>query len=354
VEVTGEGLGITARLMGMVSHGFDGLYDVLRSMAEGEPQKPVEYLRAARQLGELHADAVEDLCGQHLPAGEKLSMVVAHGQTIWHAPGDAVSWQLFDAQPVARRLNVPVCYDLRQADLIAGGEGAPITPISDWVMYRHPARGRLIVNLGGISNVTRLPANGTPQQVTGADIGPCNLLIDGVVRHLFPDRRFDIDGEIARTGRINLEVLGLVQTHPVIRGMAKRSIGREDFTDGWVRGLVDQLKARLSAADIVAGAVEAAAQLIGRTPFTDIQEVVLAGGGARNPVLVQRLRAVMKGRDVILSDGLGVPVDAREPAGFAVLGALCQDGVSITLPQITGATAPGVAGHWVFPGVPIR
>ena len=100
-----------------------------------------------------------------------------------------------------------------------------------------------------------------------------------------------------------------------------------------------------------AGAVEAVAQLIGRTPFTGTRDVVLAGGGAKNPVLVQRLRAVMKGQAVMLSDELGFPVDARESAGFAVLGALCRDGVPITLPQITGATTPGVAGRWVFPGV---
>jgi anhydro-N-acetylmuramic acid kinase len=351
VEVTGEGLGIQARLIGMVSRALGGLADVLEPMAEGKPRAPLDYLLAARQLGELHADAVEDLCRQHLQAGVPLCMIVAHGQTVWHAPQEGVSWQLFDPQPLVRRLGVPVCYDLRQADLIAGGEGAPITPISDWVMYRHPKRDRLIVNLGGISNVTHLPADGTPEQVTGADVGPCNLLIDGVVRQLFPDRRIDTDGQIARTGRINLEVYGLVQKHPAISGKTKRSTGREDFTDGWVRGLVDRLKDTLSPADLVAGAVEAVAQLLGRTPFTANGDVVLAGGGARNPVLVQRLRAVMKGREVILSDELGFPVDARESAGFALLGALCQDGVPITLPQITGATAPAVAGHWVFPGV---
>ncbi len=351
VEVTGEGLGIKARLVGMVSHGLGELVDVLEPIAEGELRAPLDYLLAARQLGELHADAVEDLCGQHLPAETTLSMVVAHGQTIWHAPGEGVSWQLFDAQPIVRRLGVPVCYDLRQADLIAGGEGAPITPISDWVMYRHPARDRLIVNLGGISNVTHLPAEGSPGQVTGADVGPCNLLIDGVVRHLFPDRRIDIDGQIARSGRINLEMFGLVQKHPVISGKTKRSIGREDFTDSWVRELVDHLKTKLSPSDIVAGAVEAVAQLIGRARFTDIQDVVLAGGGAKNPVLVERLGALMKDRAVMLSDELGFPVDARESAGFAVLGALCQDGIPITLSQVTGAATPGVAGHWVFPGV---
>jgi len=350
VEVTGEGLGIETRLLGMVSRGFDGLDAALKPMAEGEPRVPLDYLLAARQLGELHADAVHELCRLHLPNDGALDMVVAHGQTIWHAPGDAVSWQLFDPQPVVKRLGVPVCFNLRQADLTAGGEGAPITPISDWVMFRHPTHERCVVNLGGISNATHLPANETPQRVTGADIGPGNLLIDGVVRELFPDRQMDIDGRIARDGRINLEVFSLVQNHPAIDGQSKRSLGREDFTDGWVRGLVDQLKDKLAAADIVAGAVEAVAQLIGRCELIGQGDVVLAGGGARNPVLVERLKALIPGRDVMMSDQLGIPVDAREAAGFAVLGALCQDGVSITLPRITGATSSGVAGHWVFPG----
>lgn len=193
VQVAGEGLNIKARLLGMVSQGLNGLEGVLESMANGEPRVPLDYLLTARKLGELHADAVEALCQKHLPTDGTLDMVVAHGQTIWHAPDtpdtpdapDAgVSWQLFDPQPVVKRLSVPVCFNLRQADLIAGGQGAPITPISDWVMFRHPAQDRAVINLGGISNVTHLPADGTPDQVTGADIGPCNLLIDGVVRYL--------------------------------------------------------------------------------------------------------------------------------------------------------------------------
>lgn len=351
VEIAGEGLALSVRLLGTVSRPLGGLSDVLEAMAQGQPQAPAKYLLAARKLGELHADAVEDLCQQHLPAGTELNMVVAHGQTIWHAPGDGVSWQLFDPQPVVKRLGVMVCYDLRQADLMAGGEGAPITPISDWVMFRHPSRDRMVVNLGGISNVTHLPAAGTPDKVTGMDIGPCNLLIDGVVRHLFPDRRIDTNGEIARQGRINLEVYDLVKRHRSLSGTSKRSLGREDFTRTWIDGLVRSLAARMSKADIVAGAVEAAALVIGRTPHADVKDVILSGGGARNPVLVERIKAVIKRGRVMLSDELGIPAEARESAGFAVLGALSQDGVPITLPQVTGATAPGIAGHWAFPGV---
>lgn len=350
VEVCGEGLAMRAKLIGTVSLGLDELADVLAPMAEGRPHAPLEYMRAARQLGELHALAVERLCREHMPPDGRLSLVAAHGQTIWHAPAQGVSWQLLDPQPIVTRLGVPVCYDLRQADLIAGGQGAPITPISDWVMFRHPQRDRLIVNLGGISNVTCLPAGGSPKQVQGADLGPCNLLIDGVVRRLYPDRRFDTDGQIARDGRIDLEVLGLIQRHPAISGRAKRSLGREDFSNGWIGDLVDNLSGRLPPADIVASVVDAAARLIARSPLAQAHDVVLAGGGARNPVLVRRLRELLAGQAVMLSDELGVPIEARESAGFAVLGALSQDRVPISLAQVTGAKDPGVAGHWVFPG----
>lgn len=350
VEVCGEGLAIRAKLIGTVSMGLDDLADALAPMAEGRPHVPLEYMRAARRLGELHALAVERLCREYLPADGRLSLIAAHGQTIWHAPDAGVSWQLLDPQPIVNRLGVPVCFDLRQADLIAGGQGAPITPISDWVMFRHPDRDRLIVNLGGISNATYLPAGGSPGQVRGADIGPCNLLIDGMVRRLYTDRRFDKDGMIAKDGRIDLEVFGLIERHPAINGQATRSLGREDFTDSWISDLADNLLGRLSPADIVASVVDTVARLIARSPLTKAHDVVLAGGGARNPVLVGRLRERLTGRAVMFSDGLGVPVEARESAGFAVLGALSRDGIPISLPQITGANDPGVAGHWVFPG----
>lgn len=351
VELSGVGLAMRARLIGTVSLSLGEFADVLVAMAQGRPHAPVDYVRAARRLGELHADAVERLCDEYLPTDRQLSLIAAHGQTIWHAPAQGLSWQLLDPQPIVKRLGVPVCFDLRQADLIAGGQGAPITPISDWVMFRHPQRDRLIVNLGGISNVTYLPAGGSPGQVQGADMGPCNLLIDGVVRRLFPDRRYDKDGSIARDGRVDLEVFGLIQRHPAIQNQSPRSLGREDFTTGWVGDLVDSLSARLSAADLVASVVDAAARLVARTPFAGVHDVVLAGGGARNPVLVGRLSELFAGQAVMPADELGVPVEARESAGFAVLGALCQDRVPISLPQITGANNPGVAGHWVFPGV---
>ena len=236
VKIEGTGLDMRAMFEGMVSKPLAGLAPDLKHLAEGNPAKPIDYLRAARSLGELHADAVDELLAnkapgsaggsvtphtphQHTspparkrhesdtrsarrenatnddgsderrpttdppaePGAFKIDFVVAHGQTIWHAPRDDVgrlSWQLFDPWPIVHRLNVPVCYDLRQADLIAGGEGAPITPIADWVMYRSDTRDRTIANLGGVCNVTYLFGGREVSSICASDVGLCNLLID--------------------------------------------------------------------------------------------------------------------------------------------------------------------------------
>lgn len=352
VEVGGEGLAMTARWLGMVSQGLGTLADTLGSMAEGCAHEPLVYMRAARQLGELHAQAIHELCRSYLPDDRRLDFVAAHGQTIWHAPDEGLSWQLFDPEPVARKLRVPVCYDLRQADLLAGGQGAPITPISDWVMFRDPGRNRLIVNLGGISNLTYLPAGGMPEDIQGADVGPCNLLIDGVVRRLYPDQQMDIDGQFASKGRIATEVLHLIlQDQTGNSPPQPRSLGREDYPSDWIAGLIERVSANLSPQDMVASVVDAVAQMIGKAPMSALaDQVVLAGGGAKNPVLVEHIRRAIPDRDVILSGDLGMPVDARESAGFAVLGALCQDRIPISLSRVTGSTKPGVAGRWVMPG----
>jgi anhydro-N-acetylmuramic acid kinase len=251
---------------------------------------------------------------------------------------------------VVRRLRVPVCYDLRQADLIAGGQGAPITPLSDWVLYRRAGTPLMVANLGGICNVTYLDGAGL-DTVHGEDACPCNILLDGLVRELFPGAEFDEGGALARRGRANEEFAWVIADHPFFRG-PPRSAGREDFTPDWVRSVIARRTEGMSAHDLLASAVEfVAGYVAGRQSDVGRRyRVVLAGGGAKNAYLVERIRARCKSpEDVVLSDELGVPIEAREAVGFAVLGALSQDGVPITLPRVTGSTAPARAGAWVYP-----
>jgi 1,6-anhydro-N-acetylmuramate kinase len=363
-EITGTGLDIKARCVGMVSKPLGDLREELRHFASGGAAEPLRFLRAARHLGELHAEAVAELCEKHLPRGTTLDFVVAHGQTIWHAPddpetrassGSGVSWQLFDPWPMVRRLKVPVCYDLRQADLIAGGQGAPITPIADWVLFRDPNRTRQVINLGGVCNVTTLSIVGDAA-VGGRDVGVCNILIDGVVRELFNGQPFDQDGTIAASGKVHAFASEYLRRDKLKRSEPAQgsddiwivSLGREQFTPQWIRGFIEAAPPQLSPADVVASAVAAAAEQIQLVRGVNI----LAGGGSRNRTLVQHLReraACLQNTDVVTSEELGIPVDSREALCFAVLGALSQDNVPITLPQVTGAKSPGRAGAWVYP-----
>lgn len=390
VRIEGRGLDMRASFVEMASVSLGELREELRHFASGGAAEPLRYLRAARQLGELHASAIAELCVKSKIENPKsqIAFVVAHGQTIWHAPDDpvtrgnppplplgegrgegsaspamspgaGVSWQLFDPWPIVRRLGVPVCYDLRQADLIAGGQGAPITPLSDWVMYCKPGVTRVIANLGGICNVTVIPRDKPPDAITGGDIGPCNLLIDGVVRTFFPDLAYDKDGAIAGKcgGGLGPSMYREIFGHDAWgdEGSKPRSLGREQYTDEWVRAIAHKTReviAGTPGADevIVSAAVETVAARIA-VYLRDVSrpyELVLAGGGAKNKTLVRRIIKDVVA-DVSLSEQLGIPGDAREAMGFAVLGALSQDGVPITLPRVTGAANPGRAGAWVYP-----
>lgn len=345
-SIHGRGLEITARHMGMTHRPLGDLAQVLRALAQGAPAKPIDYMIAARQLGECYAQAVASLCeAVNITA---LDCIVAHGQTIWHAPNKHMSWQLLDPWPIVRQLNAPVLYDLRQADLIAGGQGAPITPLSDWVMYRNAVRDRIVVNLGGICNVTELPASCTPSQVRGYDAGPCNLLIDGVVRRLYPGKPYDRDGLLASRGKVDTAFHDEVRAHPFYQRAVPRSTGREDFDDLWLDSLVAKFGQRLDADDLIASAVDTVAVEIAQC--AQHMEVILAGGATHNHELVRQITRHCEGKtNVMISDELNIPAAGREAIGFAVLGALSRDHVPISLAQVTGADQPGCAGAWILP-----
>lgn len=382
-RIVGSGLEMTAEFVGAVSVDLpDDLRATLLAMANGEPHPSLDYARAARYVGVFHAEAVAELIKAHGHAAEAsggIDFVVPHGQTIWHAPDDAVSWQLFDPWPIVRTLKLPVCYDLRQADLVAGGQGAPITPMADWFLYRDKAG--VVLNLGGVANATKLfrkESQPTGWHIRGFDIGPCNLLLDYFCRQL-TGMRYDRDGEVAAKG--NIEVTERADGTPdgmyfdILSGITpitseEKSFGREDFTEKMLGDLLQQVRGESPPEDILRSTVEAVAQQCGSVCcMSSGGDIVLAGGGARNKTLVKAITDYVEGYEVyeqetdtyrpypgkvVLSDDLGIPAEAREAMGFAVLGALSQDGVPITLPAVTGAESPGVAGVWAYPDGPPR
>lgn len=362
VRITGTGLEMKAELLGHVAVDLPGeLRSTLMSLASGQAAEPITYMRAARALGELHADGIEQLlAGGWHPPGTAIDFVTAHGQTIWHAPKDEdgpKSWQLFDPWPIVKRLKLPVCYDLRQADLIAGGEGAPLTPIADWVMYRE--QGDMVANLGGVFNASVWrhsdsrpdgPVLDGDPPLEGTDVCHCNLLLDGLAQWKIAEP-YDRDGAVASKGNY-IESLHLaIANYYRDATFHDRSLGRENLLLDEVKALVESYPG-LGAADVLCTAANYVAETIASwLDAMGCRRLILAGGGVRNATLVkliqQWVHQLSDGHAaVMLSDDLGIPCEAREAMGFAVLGALSQDGVPISLPQVTGAKDPGVAGVW--------
>jgi len=346
VRVTGDGLDLSVELLGHHADELPApLVESLRPIMRGGAVTPLHVLRAARHLGVVHAQAVARLLETTGTPPDDVEAVVCHGQTVWHAPDDRLSWQLFDPWPIVRALQLPVCYDLRQADLVAGGQGAPITPAADEVLFGTGDADVLVVNLGGICNVTWLGGD-----VTGQDLGPCNLLLDGLTQRL-ADQPFDAGGTLTAAGRVQPSLREAIGQHPWFAKPRPRTAGREDFDADWLDRLLEEhgvtaADACATAAAFIAECVAAARAACG----DDTRQVILAGGGALNPSLVATITtAIGDAATVQTSDAVGVPVQAREAMAMAVLGAMSQDGVPITLPQITGADQPGSAGAWVYP-----
>ncbi len=357
VEIEGCGLAMRPRFVRGLSRPLGAVAEGLRALAEQKPTTAGEVSRLMLELATLHADAIEELL-----AGERCDLVCVHGQTVWHTP--PTSWQLMQAAPVVRRLNVPVVYDLRQADLSAGGQGAPLTPIADWVWFagRDPTKGTsvgevasggatIVVNLGGFCNATILRtsvlASGWPD-VRGFDVCPCNHLLDGIARRLL-HREFDEGGVEAMGGEVHERALEDLLGVLVAIARPGRSLGTGDEALEWI----SRWRAHASPRDLAATACDGIAERLAeatREAGGAGGLVLLAGGGIRNRRLVRAIESCIGGH-VRATDELGLPGTYREAAHFAVLGALSQDGVAITpVRGADGVAMPGpVAGAWVFP-----
>lgn len=342
VEIEGRGLDISPRFLRGASTPLGSVGPVLRRIAEQQPMPAAEIARAALQLGELHASAVGELL-----AGTACDLVCVHGQTVFHQP--PVSWQMINVFPIARALGTPVVFDLRQADLSWGGQGAPITPIADAIWLRGVGVPWAVVNLGGFCNVT-LGGGGKPGshlgEVRAGDVCACNQLLDLVAREAL-GCDFDKGGEHALRGAVSAEALADLGRVLGAQHTAGRSLGTGDEASEWVR----RHRGALSGSDLARTACEGVAARIVES-VRGAGELYLAGGGERNRALVAALARIATrdlGAAVRPLADLGLPGAYREAAHFAVLGALCRDRVPITLPGVTGCTSAPVSGAWVVP-----
>lgn len=338
--------------------------ELLRIMG-GTPVTAAEMSRLNWRLGQIYAGCVEKAAAKF---GVKVALVGLHGQTIHHEAkptrylGSTVrsTWQIGEAAVVAEHLRCPVVSDFRPADLTAGGQGAPLVPMLDYCMFRSNTKNRVLLNLGGIANVTAIPAGTGLDSLLAFDTGPGNMVIDAVMQAEF-GRPFDHGGEFATKGRSDGKVVSTLRNRvKYFAEVPPKSCGREQFGPKFVQGL-RELCHRGSAADAVAtatfltGATVLEAfesfcwpHLARQAPQAKTTDVIVTGGGVKNATLMKMLTEGFSsfpfGVEVLPSDTFGVGPQAKEGVAFALLAWLSYHGLPGNVPSATGAARPVVLG----------
>lgn len=404
IEVTGRGEGMKVRFLGHVARPYpaDLRGRVLAAMAPAVTRTEAICLLDV-EIGRAFAETAAALVKQL--GLKQIDAIGSHGQTVCHLPPGRAgaeslrrrtpsrgakrsfatplsgTLQLGDVATIAARLKTPVVSHFRQADMAVGGQGAPLVPWTDWVLLRHPKRTRIIQNIGGIANLTYLPAGGGPEEVIAFDTGPGNMLIDALAAHFSDGKETcDRDGQSAARGFVELNRLMLkkkrawdtiddyLHKHPHFSRQPPKSCGREEFGIGFMHVLLKRFRRyRLSAdtwmaqatlltAETIATACLETEMLAAKRFGLDSVDLVLCGGGALNPTLIRMLGICvgyycddLQPRTFHTTADYGIPIDAKEAVSFAVLAAARVDRVPANLPRVTGAKRRVVLGDLCEP-----
>jgi anhydro-N-acetylmuramic acid kinase len=332
---------------------------VLR-VAGGEAMTAAEMAGLSWRLGGVYAECVTETVAE---LGVKVQLVAMHGQTVLHDAARGVTWQMGEAAVVAERLRVPVVSDFRPADVAAGGQGAPLVPMLDWCVFRHATKNRVLLNLGGIANVTVVPAGCGVDAVMAFDTGPANMVIDAVMQRLM-GKGYDRGGAVAARGKVLGDVVVRAMGQAYFSALPPKSCGREEFGAAFVDGFL-KMCGKVAAEDVVATAtaltVESVAeayrmfcwpQLGQKAPLARATELLVAGGGAKNATLMRWLgeKFLPLGVKVSTTESAGLAVEAKEAAAFALLGWLTWHGLPGNVPSATGAKRGVVLGKVTYGG----
>ncbi len=327
--IDGRGLAMRVQLDGHATLPLGDVGPRLRALAEQQPMTAGAIAKLGDDFAHLHLVAIQEALGRNTP-----HLIAIHGQTVFHQP--PLSWQFMTPAPIAWALSTDVVYDLRAADLAAGGQGAPITPLADWVLFRHASEKRVIINLGGFCNYTFLPAHDEIRHINGGDVCACNHVLDRMARALL----FDRDGETAMRGNVIAHAMQDLVEQLTNQSDGGRSLGTGDELGDWAeRHRLENIH------DALRTACAAIATVISHQA-TNADRLVLAGGGVKNRALLHEIKQRVS-IPVSITDELGMPTTLREAAAMAVLGALCQDEIPITVSRITGVAKPPIAGTWI-------
>jgi len=352
------------RLIGHAGFGYSKSVRVtVLAAMDAKAVSVADLSRLNWRLGAIYADCVEKTAAQF---GVKVGLVGCHGQTVYHqgvaakylGSGVRCTWQMGEASVIAERLRVPVVSDFRPADMAAGGQGAPLVPMLDYVMFRSAKVNRVLQNLGGIGNLTAIPAGAGVDGVMAFDTGPGNMVIDACIQRLY-GKAFDRGGAVARRGKVISSVVARILEQRYFSALPPKSCGREQFGADFVSQFISMCrKAGAGDADVVATATALTAEsvLVGSRKFVWAHlgtvaplartEFVLAGGGAKNAALMGMLRERFEalGVKVRLMEELGVPGQAKEGVAFGLLAWLTWFGLPGNVTRATGAARRVILG----------
>jgi anhydro-N-acetylmuramic acid kinase len=352
----------------LVAHASRRMPDVLRKevlrIAEGAACTSSEISQLNFRLGMAFADAAVSACREFRVALSRVKVIGSHGQTIFHqgrpvpflGRSTASTLQIGEPAVIAAETGIPTVADFRVADMAVGGQGAPLVPYADYLLYRDEKIGRVSLNLGGIGNLTVLPADCSPRQVVAFDTGPGNMLMDALVWHFTRKKqRFDRGARLARQGMTNAKVLKELLRDPYLRLGPPKSTGREYYGRAYFQELLRMGKKfgaapndliRTTTEFTVASVVDALRRFVLKK--TKVGQLIVSGGGAKNPLIMAQLTAALAPMEVMPSSKLGVPEEAKEAYAFALLAYETWNRRTGNLPSATGAEKAVVLGKVCF------
>jgi len=357
VEIRGAGFGMRIRPLAHHSVPYPAGVRQAILAASNAPTHTATIAQLNVLVGELFAEAVVRCCRLSRISLAKVGLIGSHGQTIYHQGTPqklfgrrlACTLQIGEPALLAARTGVDVVADFRPADIAAGGQGAPLVPYVDYLLYRHRRLDRVALNIGGIANVTILPAGASPDGVLAFDTGPGNMILDALAARFTGGRqRFDRGGRMAARGRVNRPLLAQLLSDPYFRRRPPKSAGREQYGAEFVKPL---LKRQLAPEDLMATATAftAASIALGIRRFAGSPaELIASGGGLQNPQLMAQLAAFLPGVRIRSSDEFGIGSAAKEAIAFAVLAYESYHRRPGNLPSATGARHPVILGKTAF------
>ena len=395
-RISGAPPNLNSKLLGHTSISFPpALRKEILRIAEQQPISAGELSQLNFRLGQIFADAALAACRRFRVSSKHVALIGSHGQTIFHqgvaskyfGSRTASTLQIGEPSVIAARTGITTIGDFRPADMALGGQGAPLVPYVDYLLYRHPTLGRVSLNLGGIANLTVIPANAKPSQVFAFDTGPANMLIDALVQHFTHGRqRFDKDARLAQSGRPIPALMNELMKDPYLKVAPPKSTGREYYGQAYLKKVL-AIGRRHSAKpnDLIRAAttftalsvVDALNRFV--LPKTRIHQLIVSGGGAHNPLILAQLAAAFGGAtlsrtspratnyvgarfslprgtkgacpliEVLPSSRFGIPEDAKEAFAFALLAYETFHQRPANLPSATGARGAAILGKISYP-----